>query len=117
MDQQFRYLDAALDLIAASDDWPEDATFRWNVEVTYPLRKWLAARPRATHDEFIRRVKESRIEVHALPFSMHTEVYSIDELAWGLDFADELRERHGIDVVTAIQSDVPGATVGLLNLL
>jgi hypothetical protein len=117
MEHQLRYLDAVLDLCAASDDWPEDAKFRWNVEVTYPLKQWLAARPKTARDEFFRRVNEGRIEVHALPFSMHTEVYSIDELAWGLKFTDELREQHGLDVVSAIQSDVPGHTIGLLTLL
>jgi hypothetical protein len=117
MEHQLRYLDAALDLISLTDDWPEEARFRWNVEVTYPLQKWLRARPQEHRDEFIRRVKEGRIEVNALPFSMHTEVYSIDELAWGLRFADELRERYGLEIVSAIQSDVPGATIGLLNLL
>ncbi len=117
MENQLRYLDAALDLITLTDDWADDAKFRWNVEVTYPLKQWIAARPKANRDEFVRRVKEGRIEVNALPFSMHTEVYSIDELAWGLKFADELREHHGIDIVSAIQSDVPGATIGLLNLL
>lgn len=117
MEHQLRYLDAVLDLLSLTDDWPEDARFRWNVEVTYPLKQWLAARPNSLRDDFVRRVKEGRIEVNALPFNMHTEVYSIDELAWGLKFADELRERYGIDIVSAIQSDIPGATIGLLNLL
>ncbi len=117
MEHQLRYLDAVLDLVAGTDGWPDDAAFRWNVEVTYPLQRWLAQRPRADRDEFVARAKQGRIEVNALPFSMHTEAYSIDELAWGFRFADELRERHGLDIVSAIQSDVPGATIGLLNLL
>ena len=117
MEAQLRYLDAALDLITATDGWPDEAAFRWNVEVTYPLRHWLANRPLAARDELFRRVAEGRIEINALPFSMHSEVYSIDELAWGLRFADRLREEHGVEIVSAIQSDVPGATVGLLNLL
>jgi hypothetical protein len=117
LEHQLRYLDAVLDLIAESDDWPEDAKFRWNVEVTYPLREWLQNRPKAAREEFFRRVKEGRIEIHALPFSMHTEAYSIDELAWGLNFADRLRDEAGIEIVSAIQSDVPGAAIGLLNLL
>ena len=117
MDHQLQYIDAALDLIGATDSWSDDSTFRWNIEVTYPFKQWLANRPAAARDELFRRVKEGRIEINALPFSMHTEVYSIDELAWGLRFTDELRERHGVDIVSAIQSDVPGATLGLLNLL
>ena len=48
---------------------------------------------------------------------MHTEAYSIDELARALRFADELRERHNIKIVTAMQTDVPGAVPGLATLL
>ena len=117
MEHQLRYIDAALDLIRQTDEWDDDAKFRWNVEVTYPLARWLATRPKSAIDEFVARVKEGRIEVHALPFSMHTEVYSIDELAWGFKFSEQLRTDYGIEIVTAIQSDVPGATVGLLNLM
>ncbi len=117
MEHQLRYIDAALDLIRQTDDWDDAAKFRWNVEVTYPLAQWLATRSKPARDEFIARVKEGRIEVHALPFSMHTEVYSIDELAWGFKFAEQLRTDYGIEIVTAIQSDVPGATIGLLNLM
>jgi Glycosyl hydrolases family 38 N-terminal domain/Glycosyl hydrolases family 38 C-terminal domain len=117
MEHQLRYIDAALDLIRQTDDWDDDAKFRWNVEVTYPLTQWLATRPKPARDEFVARVNEGRIEVHALPFSMHTEVFSIDELAWGFKFAESLRKDYGIKIVTAIQSDVPGATVGLLNLM
>lgn len=111
------YLDAVLDLAARTDDWPDDAQFRWNVEANWPLRHWLATRPTVAREVFLERVRQGRIEVTALPFNMHTEAYAIDELARQLYFADELRERYGIPIVTAMQTDVPGATVGLLNLL
>ncbi len=117
LEHQLRYIDAALDLITATDDFAPADQFRWNVEVTFPLRHWLANRPQQMQDEFFRRVREGRIEINGLPFSMHTEVYSIDELAWGMNFTDELRQKHGVEIVSAIQSDVPGATIGLLNLL
>ena len=48
---------------------------------------------------------------------MNTEAYSIDELARQLRFADELRERYNVLIQTAMQTDVPGATVGLLSSL
>src|SRR5262249_18160594 len=82
-----RYLDSVLELAKLTDGWPDDARFRWNVEATLPLEAWLAARPRAAREELLARVREGRIEVCALPFSMHTEAYSIDELARGLRFA------------------------------
>jgi Glycosyl hydrolases family 38 N-terminal domain len=117
LDHHLQYLDAVLDLAAATDDWPEQARFRWNVEATWPLERWLAVRPRPARDELLRRVREGRVEVCALPYSMHTEAYSIDELARTLRFADSLREAHGIEIVTAMQTDVPGAVPGLATLL
>jgi hypothetical protein len=117
MASQLSYIDAALELATMTDDWPEAAKFRWNVEVNWPLGQWLASRPRWAREELVRRVEEGRIEVNALPFSMHTEAFSFDELARQLAFASELRSRHGIEIVSAMQTDVPGATVGLATLL
>jgi hypothetical protein len=48
---------------------------------------------------------------------MHTEAYSFDELAEQLRYTHQLREDYGIDIVSAMQTDVPGATVGLSTLL
>lgn len=117
LQSQLDYLDAALDYVGETDDWPDASRFRWNVETTWPLQHWLQRRPAAARDAFLKRVKEGRIEVNALPFSMHSEAYSLDELARQLWFTDELRERYGLEIVSAMQTDVPGATVGLATLL
>jgi Glycosyl hydrolases family 38 N-terminal domain len=114
---QAAYLDAVLDLVTAHADAPDDARFRWNVESTWPLEHWLATRPAPARRTFFDAVRAGLIEICALPFNMHTEAYSIDELARQLTMADSLREHHGVDVVTAMQTDVPGAAIGLLNLL
>lgn len=117
IDTHLRYLDAAIDLVDATSDWPEEAKFRWNIEVTYPLRRWMANRPASIRSELIRQVRDGRMEIGALPFSMHTEAYSMDELAWGLRYAQQLRDEYGVEIVSAFQSDVPGAVIGLLTLL
>ncbi len=117
MASQLAYIDSALELATVTDDWPEAAKFRWNIEVNWPLQQWLRNRPKWMRDELVRRVQEGRIEIHALPFSMHTEAFSFDELARQLDFAAEVRETLGVEVVSAMQTDVPGATIGLSTLL
>ncbi len=104
---QLAYLDAALDLAAAHDG------FRWTVESNLPLERWLAVRPEAARKEFLDHLRSGRFEACALPFTMHAEALSIDELARQLRFARELRSRHGVEVVTAMQTDVPGAPPGL----
>ncbi|MDQ3182501.1 MAG: hypothetical protein M3Q62_02955, partial [Actinomycetota bacterium] len=117
LQHHLQYLDSVLDLVSATDDWPEDAKFRWNVEATWPLLHWIKSRPERDRTRFFDRVREGRIEICALPFSMHTEAYSIDELARQLRFADELRERYDVSIETAMQTDVPGAAIGLLTSL
>jgi hypothetical protein len=117
LQHHMQYLDSVLDLVSATDDWPKAAKFRWNIEASWPLRYWLASRPARDRDEFIERVRQGRVEICALPFSMHTEAYSIDELARQLRFTDELRERYELPITTAMQTDVPGATIGLLSAL
>lgn len=117
MESQLSFIDAALELCKLTDDWDDDAKFRWNIEVTWPLKQWLRTRPASARKDLFQRVNEGRIEVHALPFSMHTEAYSYDELARQLEFAQELRRDYGIEIISAMQSDVPGATIGLSSLL
>ena len=117
LDSQLAYIDTALDLAKLTDDWPDAARFRWNIEVTWPLKHWLRSRPQSAREALVRRVREGRIEIHALPFSMHTEAYSFDELARQLDFAQELRDTLGVEIVSAMQTDVPGSTTGLATLL
>ena len=114
---QLTYLDQAIALAEQTAEWPEEARFRWTVEVTEPLRRWLAVRPRAMREALFAAVRRGQIEICALSMNMHTEAFSIDELGRQLAFADALRVEEGLDITTAIQSDVPGATVGLVSLL
>ena len=106
MRHHLAYLDSALDLAAAHGG------FRWTVESNLPLERWLAARPPAAREEMLGHLRSGRFEACALPFTLHAEAASIDELARLLRFAGDLR-RDGVEVVTAMQTDVPGAPPGL----
>jgi hypothetical protein len=111
------YLDSLLDLCRDTDDWPEPARFRWAVEGFHSFQDWQAHRPRRRIQDFLDRVREGRIELTAMPFNLHTETCSTDELHELLRPVTELRDRHGIDISTAMQTDVPGQVVGLPDVL
>ncbi len=111
------YLDSAVELAAATADWPEDARFRWTVESALPVRRYLSARAPAAVDAFVGLARDGRIEVTAMPFQLHTEACSVDELHRMLRFTDDLRERYGIPVTSAMHTDVPGAVVGFVDAL
>jgi hypothetical protein len=105
------YIDSALDYAAADD------AFRWTIESNVVLEGWLASRPSGMQLELLDLLRTGRFEACALPFTMHAHAASIDELARQLRFTGELRERHGVEVVTAMQTDVPGAPPGLAQVL
>src|SRR4029077_13355013 len=60
---------------------------------------------------------EGSIELTAMPFNVHTELCSTDELHEMLRDARDLRDRWGIQPLVAMQTDIPGAVAGLPDAL
>jgi hypothetical protein len=115
--EHLSYLDSCLDLVRATDDWPDEARFRWVVESLWSFDQWAAARPSARVDEFLAAVRAGRIELTAMPFNLHTEACSTDELHELLRLAVRTSRRHGVAIPAAMQTDVPGHVVGLVDAL
>ncbi|MGW0483185.1 glycoside hydrolase family 38 N-terminal domain-containing protein [Nonomuraea sp. NPDC003214] len=111
------YLDAAVRLGEETASWPDDAKFRWSVESSMPALKWLEARPAEQVEKFAALARAGIIEVTALPFQLHTEACSTEELYRQLRFTGELRQAYGIPARSAMHTDVPGAVVGLIDAL
>ncbi|WP_026256904.1 glycoside hydrolase family 38 C-terminal domain-containing protein [Actinopolymorpha alba] len=115
---QEEYLDAAVELARQNaDDGDPDTWFRWTVESNLPVRSWLRHRPTSVVEEFSRLAREDIVEVTAMPFNLHTEMASQEELARLLRSVFEFRERYGIPVTSAMHTDVPGATTGWVDAL
>jgi|LakMenEpi03Aug12_release.lakeMendotaPanAssembly.Ray.scaffolds.fasta_scaffold06627_12 hypothetical protein len=115
--EHLAFLDSCLDLINRTDNWPEDAKFRWSVEALWSFDEWTKVRSKEKIDEFIRRVKEGRIELTAMPYNLHSETCSTDELHELLRLARDVSKQYGVEIPAAMQTDVPGAVVGLTDVL
>lgn len=115
--QHLAYLDDVLELMTATDHLPDDARFRWNEEALETVVHWLSVRPQHRREELIRRVRERRFGLSAMPFNLHTEACSTDELHELLRPAVELAQRWGLEVGAAMTTDVPGVVVGLADAL
>ncbi|TDD71407.1 hypothetical protein E1293_33880 [Actinomadura darangshiensis] len=111
------YLDAALRLARETDGRPDDARFRWSVESSMPALRWLSTRPDDQVAEFTERVRAGNIEVTAFPMQLHTEACSTEELYRQLRFVEHLRQRYGIEVRSAMHTDIPGAVAGTVDAL
>jgi len=113
--EHLAFLDSALDIIKVTDDWPEDSKFRWTVEALWSFDEWTKVRPQEKIDEFVRRVKEGRLELTAMPYNLHSETCSTDELHELLRLAGKVKKQYGLEMPSAMQTDVPGAVVGLTD--
>jgi len=108
-----RYIDYALDYCDLTDDYPEDARFRWTCEAAWAVREYLRRRPPEQIERLRQRVAEGRIEITAL-------FLNLDELADESVMAASLQpirafRKHGLSVRTAMQNDVPGVAWCLVD--
>jgi hypothetical protein len=109
------YLDQVLALCERTASW--QTPFKWTVETTLPLLKWIESRPRRTVARMVEVIQRGQVEVCAGWASLHSEAFEIDELARTFEAVGTLRNRWHIPVNTVIQTDVPGLTEGYLKCL
>ena len=64
--EHLRYIDYALDYCDATDDYPENAKFRWTCEISWAVSEYLKNRPAEQIERLKQRVKEGRIELAAV---------------------------------------------------
>lgn len=114
---QRSYLDSAVEIINQTADWPEASRFRWNAEALWAFSDWEKNRTRAEIDELVRLVREGSIGLSAMPYNLHTDTCSTDELHELLASARRIRDEYDIPFTSAMQTDVPGQVAGLPDAL
>ncbi len=100
------YIARALDIMTLTDDRPDDERYRWTCEASWTVEQFLRRRPDRA-DEFARRCREGRMEVAAL-YANLTDLCDERMLERAVRYAVALRDRYGIDLVSACNYDVNG---------
>ncbi|MBN2280267.1 MAG: hypothetical protein JXQ65_06790 [Candidatus Marinimicrobia bacterium] len=113
LSEHLRYIDYALDYCDFTDDYPEEAKFRWTCEASWPVREYLENRPQEQIERLAKRVQEGRIEITGMMFNM-SEV--ADEAVY-VDFIKVIKDfkNYGMTVKTAMQNDVNGFPWALVD--
>lgn len=104
--EHLRYIDYALDYCDATDNYPENAKFRWTCEASWPVDEYLKCRPASQIERLIKRIKEGRIEVTSMYFNFD-EIPDEKILAASLQAVGRIKDK-GIPVNLAMQDDVNG---------
>lgn len=104
--EHLRFIDYALDYCDNTDDYPEDAKFRWTCEASWAVDEYLKCRPKTQIDRLKKRVAEGRIEITAMYFNFN-ELPDEQTLAASLQPIKRFKDL-GLEVKTAMQNDVNG---------
>ena len=112
--EHLRYIDHALDFCDQTDDYPDDAKFRWTCETSWSIREYLKSRPQSQIDRLLQRLREGRIEATGM-FLNFSEIVDEPALAAQTRTLRFLKNR-GIEVKTAMQNDVNGIGWSMVDL-
>ncbi|HUN66292.1 MAG TPA: glycoside hydrolase family 38 C-terminal domain-containing protein [Bacteroidota bacterium] len=115
--KQWRNIDEALRLIDATRDYPPDARYRWNIEVLWPLESYLRQADETRKAKLLDAIREGSIGINALYGNELTGLATSVEMSHFTDYARSFSREYGIPVTTALVSDIPGFTWGIVPAL
>jgi alpha-mannosidase len=110
-------IDRALELIRATADYPVGARFKWNVEVLWPVDNYLRTAQPEKRQAFLAAVKTGHIGLDALYGNLLTGLCRPEELLRSVRYALQLSALTGVQIDSAMISDVPGYTWSLVSAL
>lgn len=114
---QWRNIEQALDLIDRTRGYPEDARYRWNVEILWPVESWLRQASPAQRLRFAAAVRAGSIGLNAFLGGAQTGLATAPEMTHFFDYARRLRDRDSLPIATALISDIPGQSWGVVTAL
>ncbi len=101
------YLDSVIQYCRETENYPDDAKFRWNVEVAWSVESYIKQRPEAKVKELMDLVKKGRVDVGAWYVQL-SDMFSHEELVRATYLARELSRKYGIVISSAMNNDVTG---------
>ena len=114
---QWRNIEQALDLIDRTRDYPADARYKWNVEILWPVESWLRRADPAQRERFAAAVRAGSIGLNAFLGGVQSGLATAPEMTHFFDFARRLRDRDSLPIRTALISDIPGQSWGVVTAL
>lgn len=109
-----RNLDVAIELAEKTSGYPEDARFKWNPEVSWPVERYLNSSDQEAKNKLINAIKSGQINLDAAYISTNTSANSDEELLELFDFSKKMEVLTGRKVETMVQVDIPGLSWGIV---
>ena len=114
---QWKNLEQALDLIDATRDLPTGAQFKWLPEGMWALESYLDQAAPAARERFFEAIRAGRVGLDALYGNELTALCRPEELLELPGYARRIADAHDLPLDSAMITDVPGYTWGLVPAL
>ncbi len=115
--KQWRNIEDALRLIDRTRDYPPEARFRWNAEGLWPVMSWLAQAGEGDRTRFVAAVRDGSFGLNGFEANMLSGLATAPEMTHFFDDARRLRDSLGLPITTALISDIPGQSWGIVTAL
>lgn len=112
-----RWLDATIEMAAATSGFPEEARFRAVIEQAWSIDHYLRHASPGRVAAMLELLHRGDMELTALFGNLTTELCGHETLARAVYHAFRLKREHGIPIVSAEHNDIPGLTWGLSQVL
>lgn len=110
------YLDDVIRFCRDTDNFPEAARFKWNIEAGWSLDQFLRRRSPDQIEELARLLREGRVELSAWYLNL-TDLFGHEELIRSVYFARAAARRFGFNVASAMNNDVTGFSWAVPQIL
>jgi len=74
-------VELALEYCKLTDGWDKESQYRWTVETSEPMARWIRNAPLEKVEELVARIKEGRIELGAIHCAVNVEMLNAESLA------------------------------------
>jgi len=115
--KHWQYFEQVIDLAHKTADYPAGSAFKWNVEVLWAVDSFLKQASPEEIQAFIDAVKKGWIGLDALYGNELTALCRPEELIHLVGYAQTLRNKYDVTIDSAMITDVPGYTWGIVPVL
>jgi hypothetical protein len=112
--KHWRNFDKAIQYSERSSDYPEESVFKWNTEALWAVKSYLKEFP-DKRNRFFNAVKKGWMNLDANYANILTGLCRPEELYEMVDYSNILEKETGVKIESALISDVPGYTWGLVQ--
>lgn len=114
LEKQIKNLDGAIELCEKTANYPDDARFHWNTEVLWGVDGYLKQATPEKKKRFFDAVKKGYIGLDGMYGNLLLGLCRPEELYHAFEFANILEKEGGVKIETAMISDVPGYSWGVV---